>query len=72
MKKITIPEQIKTIRANLGLTQQALATRIPGCNRQKIADYENSRARIKAEDMDKIRSLILPGRREQNKGQGPR
>ncbi len=72
MKKITIPQQIKTIRANLGLTQQALADKIPSLNRQKIADYETGRGRISAENMDKIRSLIHSAQRIKNKEQGDR
>jgi transcriptional regulator with XRE-family HTH domain len=70
MKKITIPEQIKAIRANLGLTQKALADKVPPLNRQNIADYETGRGRISAENMDKIRSLVLPVQRVKSKGQG--
>lgn len=70
MKKITIPEQIKKIRTNLGLTQEALAKRVPPLNRQNIADYETGRGRISAENMDKIRSLVPAGPRAKNKKQG--
>lgn len=57
MKPINIPDIIRARRAELGLSQIALAKRIGLRNRWRIADWETGRSRVPAEMYLKIMSL---------------
>lgn len=62
--QLNIPQAIKDIRKELGITQRQLANLIGYEGRQRIADYENNRSRISAVDWLKIQGL-----RPQTKGE---
>ena len=54
---INIAQQIRDVRAALGLTQARLAD-AAGLTRQQVADWETSRSRPLAEDYLKIMALV--------------
>lgn len=55
--EINLPEEIKKIRHELGLSQRELGEMLNGRNRDHIKDIENGRKKLTAEDYLKINKI---------------